>query len=142
MFKAITGYTTKKKVKSTRLSYLGTIKSFTKLTFTSSDRELSLTFINHKLFWLLLIHYEAKYHCSFVEAHTYMAYVLWKKTLNQTAMSWVLFRVLLRTIVQETASETALRNCSQEVGEEPVYTWYFWLGNTYSQAYIMVKDYC
>ena len=32
---------------------------------------------------------------------------------------------LLRTIAQETASQTALRNCSKEVSEEPAYIYNF-----------------
>ena len=44
------------------------------------------------------------------------------------------FRVLLRTIAQETA----LRNCSKKIVEEPVYTWIIWWGNTYSQALLVV----
>ena len=58
MIKAITVCTTKnKKVQSTKLSYLETIKSFTELIFAYSDRQLFLAFLNHKLFWLLHIHY-------------------------------------------------------------------------------------
>lgn len=52
----------------------------------------------------------------------------------------MLFRFLLGTIAQETI----LRNCSKEVGEEPVYIvneFFFWLGNACSQAYILRNDY-
>ena len=41
-----------------------------------------------------------------------------EKVHNLRAMSSVLLGDLLRTIAQEIASQTALRNCSKEVGRE------------------------
>ena len=66
------------------------------------------------------------------------------KGLSSTAgRPWLkaLLRVLLRTVAWETAAPRAPWNCSEEEGEKPVYIRFFWLGNTCSQAYILVKDY-
>lgn len=48
----------------------------------------------------------------------------------------VLFRVLLRTLTLETA----LGNCFAEVGEDPGYALIWGLGNTESQAYVLIRD--
>ena len=48
----------------------------------------------------------------------------------------------IQSLTEDLAWETAPRNCSEEVGEDPVYIWIFSLGNACSQAYILVKDYC
>ena len=60
----------------------------------------------------------------------YALYRLWRKNMQlfteekYTALKlWVIFysETLLRTVVQEAASQTTLRYCSKEVSEEPGY---------------------
>ena len=53
-----------------------------------------------------------------------------------SALGFSLFKTLLRT----TGWQAALRNCSEEAGEESVCTGIFWLENTRIQTYNLVKD--
>lgn len=53
--------------------------------------------------------------------------ILWtvRKLSNVRAVSWVLFRIWLRTIPWATTSQVALIDYFKEVWEEPVYAWTF-----------------
>ena len=43
----------------------------------------------------------------------------------------------MRTVVQETASQTSLRSCSKEqLGGRSVYIWFWWGGRTYNQEQV------
>ena len=59
----------------------------------------------------------------------------------------VLFGDFLRTVAWGTASHIALTNCSEEVGEEPMYVYFFMifnfrLGNIGSESSILITIYC
>ena len=45
----------------------------------------------------------------------------------------------MRTIAWEIAAQIALRNCSEEVGVESVFMWFWWRGNACNQACIFCR---
>ena len=53
----------------------------------------------------------------------------------------VLFMDLTEDYIPETVSQIALRNCFQEIAEEPLCIWSCRARSTCGQAYILVKDY-